>query len=290
MARAGRRHPVPVRAQHGEHTVRQWIAGEWELAARRWDPPGRLRLTRPGDAFEVWASPGTGDDRAPWYVNLQDPLRRVGAGFRTMDHLLDLLVSSDLRSWEWKDEAEFEFARRAGVFSPSRAAEIRAVGSRSSGPSRPGNRRGIRPGPHGRPRAVPDRRSSRREPWRPGAGPPMTSPASGDPCSRKWDTRRSPTEAPRSSESACASRSCTSSRSACSRAALDGARRRRLVARSRTRRRLVPLFAEGVQGSVGLRTTATLEPEGIGRTHPAGGYGAVPRNRLGRCRPPVLRA
>ena len=82
----------PSGPQHGEHTVRQWIAGEWELRERRWDPPGKLRITRPGDAFDVWGSPGMHDDGTPWYVNLQDPLRRVGAGFTTMDHLLDLLV------------------------------------------------------------------------------------------------------------------------------------------------------------------------------------------------------
>ncbi len=118
----------PSGPQHGEHTVRQWIAGNWELRDRRWVPPGKLRLTRPGDAFEVWASPGMHDDGTPWYVNLQDPLRRVGAGFTTVDHLLDLLVSPDLHSWEWKDEAEFEFAQEVGLFSSSRAAEIRAVG------------------------------------------------------------------------------------------------------------------------------------------------------------------
>lgn len=118
----------PSGPQHGEHTVRQWMTGRWELLDRRWDPPGTLRLTRPGDEFEVWASPGMRDDGASWYVNLQDPLRRVGAGFTTMDHVLDLVVSPDMRSWEWKDEAEFELAQEAGLFSSSRAAEIRAVG------------------------------------------------------------------------------------------------------------------------------------------------------------------
>jgi hypothetical protein len=117
----------PSGPQHGEHTVRQWIAGEWELINRTWGPPGKLRLTRPGDAFEVWASPGMQEDGTPWYVNLQDPLRRVGAGFTTMDHLLDVLVSPDLQSWEWKDEAEFEFAEEAGLLSAPRAAEIRAM-------------------------------------------------------------------------------------------------------------------------------------------------------------------
>lgn len=118
----------PSGPQHGEHTVRQWISGEWELLDRRWSPPGTLRLTRPGDAFDVWASPGMHADGTPWYVNLQDPLRRVGAGFTTMDHLLDLLVSPDLDTWEWKDDAEFEFAQEAGLFSSCRATEIRAVG------------------------------------------------------------------------------------------------------------------------------------------------------------------
>jgi hypothetical protein len=118
----------PSGPQHGEHTVRQWMTGEWQLRDRRWDPPGTLRLTRPGDAFDVWASPGMHDVGTPWYVNLQDPLRRVGAGFTTMVHLLDLLVSPDLDSWEWKDEREFELAQEAGPLSSSRAAEIRAVG------------------------------------------------------------------------------------------------------------------------------------------------------------------
>ncbi len=118
----------PSGPQHGEHTVRQWIAGEWELHDRQWGPPGKLRLTRPGDAFEVWATPGMHEDGTPWYVNLQDPLRRVGVGFTTIDHLLDLLVSPDLHTWEWKDEAEFEFAQETGLFSTSRAAQIRAVG------------------------------------------------------------------------------------------------------------------------------------------------------------------
>ncbi len=118
----------PSGPQHGEHTVRQWMTGEWELIDRTWGPPGKLRLTRPRDPFEVWASPGMHEHATPWYINLQDPLRRVGAGFMTIDHLLDILVAPDLRSWEWKDEAEFEYAQQAGLFSASRAAEIRAVG------------------------------------------------------------------------------------------------------------------------------------------------------------------
>jgi hypothetical protein len=118
----------PAGPQHGEHTVRQWLNGAWELTDKTWGPPGKLRLSRPGDAFDVWMSPAMGGSREPWYVNLQEPLRRVPTGFTTMDHVLDILVAPDLASWEWKDEDEFAYAQQAGYFSPSRAAHIRDTG------------------------------------------------------------------------------------------------------------------------------------------------------------------
>jgi hypothetical protein len=112
----------PVGPQHGEHTVRQWRTGEWELTDLPWRGPGTLRLTRPGDPFDVWLLSDC------WYVNLQDPLRRVGSGFTTIDHILDLVVAHDLRSWRWKDEDELAHARESGLYSRQRVAEIRAVG------------------------------------------------------------------------------------------------------------------------------------------------------------------
>jgi hypothetical protein len=117
----------PSGPQHGRHTVQLWVNGNWELTDRVWGPPGKLRISRPGDPFDVWRSP---EPASPWYVNLQEPLHRVNAGFTTMDHVLDILVSSDLSSWEWKDEGEFDYAQEAGFFSPTRAAEIRASGLR----------------------------------------------------------------------------------------------------------------------------------------------------------------
>lgn len=115
----------PTGPQHGVHTVQHWITQDWELIDREWSSPGTLRLSRPGDAFEVWVAPGEG---SPWYVNLQEPLRRVQAGFTTMDHVLDILVARDLTSWHWKDEEEFGYAQRTGLYSPARAAEIRETG------------------------------------------------------------------------------------------------------------------------------------------------------------------
>lgn len=115
----------PTGEQHGTHTVQHWITGDWELIDRAWGAPGTLRLSRPGDPFEVWMGPG---DDSPWYVNLQEPLRRVRSGFTTMDQVLDILVARDLSWWRWKDEEEFAYAQRAGHFTPAQAAEIRRTG------------------------------------------------------------------------------------------------------------------------------------------------------------------
>jgi len=112
----------PAGPQHGEHTVRQWLTGEWHLIDMVWQGPGTLRLTRPGDPFDVWHLPDC------WYVNLQEPLVRVGAGFATIDRILDLVVAHDLASWKWKDEDEFAHAQDAGLFTPAQAAAIRAAG------------------------------------------------------------------------------------------------------------------------------------------------------------------
>jgi hypothetical protein len=122
---AGTTTRYPTGAQHGTHTVQHWITGDWELIDRDWEGPGVLRLSRPRDPFDVWVWPG---ETSPWYVNLQEPLRRIRAGFATMDHVLDILVARDLSSWQWKDEEEFDYAQQVGFLTPIRAAEIRDVG------------------------------------------------------------------------------------------------------------------------------------------------------------------
>lgn len=65
-----------------------------------------------------------------WYVNLETPRQRTPIGFDTMDHELDLVVSPDLSSWDWKDEAAFNALTAGSVFSPGEAAAIRAEGER----------------------------------------------------------------------------------------------------------------------------------------------------------------
>ncbi len=72
--------------------------------------------------FAFW----TGPQRtfSHWYINFQEPLRRIPAGFETFDQELDLIVRPD-GSYQWKDVDEFEQLVRAGRFPPEEAAAIR---------------------------------------------------------------------------------------------------------------------------------------------------------------------
>jgi hypothetical protein len=66
-----------------------------------------------------------------WYINLQSPLRPSAVGFDYDDHLLDVLVSADRRTWRWKDEEDLEEAVSRGFFTADQAAAIRAEGERA---------------------------------------------------------------------------------------------------------------------------------------------------------------
>lgn len=93
-----------------------------------WEHNHALVIVRPGDAYDIrlfwaeadWAFRG-------WYVNLQDPVRRVPTGLDTADHVLDVQVAPD-GSWSWKDEHELAEAIRIGRFSQPEADAIRAAG------------------------------------------------------------------------------------------------------------------------------------------------------------------
>lgn len=87
-----------------------------------------LLILREGDPCDMrlhwnetdWAFRG-------WYVNLQDPVKRVPTGFDTADHVLDLQVTPD-GAWSWKDEDEMAEAIRIGRFSQVEANVIRSAG------------------------------------------------------------------------------------------------------------------------------------------------------------------
>jgi len=112
--------------QSGRVTRR--IAEEAGLTLDRWRDRGGLHIVPAGAAFSVMARWETSfDDFSGYYVNLQEPLRRTGIGFDTMDQTLDVVVSADLSGWAYKDEDELTDAAAHGFYSGKEVAAIRSA-------------------------------------------------------------------------------------------------------------------------------------------------------------------
>ena len=62
-----------------------------------------------------------------WYVNLQDPFRRMPLGFDYLDQELDVIVSPDLSTWHWKNQEKFDLLIERGVIAAEKAAWLRAT-------------------------------------------------------------------------------------------------------------------------------------------------------------------
>lgn len=87
---------------------------------------GTVQQQRPGAAHAIWAF-WSGPDRAfsHWYVNFQEPFRRIDGGIETFDQALDLVVEPD-GSYRWKDVEQFESMVADGLFTAAEARAIRA--------------------------------------------------------------------------------------------------------------------------------------------------------------------
>ena len=96
-----------------------------------WGINHALHLVRSGDehATVLYWDERTWDFRC-WYINFQEPLRRTQLGFESMDLTLDLLVSPDRTSWEWKDEEEFGYGIAHGWYTPEQLIHLKKYGER----------------------------------------------------------------------------------------------------------------------------------------------------------------
>jgi len=102
---------------------------DWELYDHVWHSIGDLALMRWGPAHSLHLHWGESGEFGGWYVNIQEPLRRVPLGFETDDLILDICIDPD-GSWSWKDEDELEQAVALGRFTDDEARAIRAEGER----------------------------------------------------------------------------------------------------------------------------------------------------------------
>ena len=107
-----------------EGGVHPWAGRE------RWTGHGCLNLQRPGEAYAVWVF-WEGPERAfqGWYLNLQEPFRRVADGFETQDLELDIWVPEGGR-WELKDDELLDVRVQEGRFTEDQARATRAEAAR----------------------------------------------------------------------------------------------------------------------------------------------------------------
>ncbi|OGN91251.1 MAG: hypothetical protein A2Y88_09010 [Chloroflexi bacterium RBG_13_48_10] len=122
---------TPTKSPVRRPTVDDELYNHIQLEDRNWTDNDILSLTTPGagHSIELMWEGGTRNIRC-WYVHLQEPLRRSGIGFDTMDQMLDIVISPDRSSWRWKDKGEFSSAELIGVYSHTKAQAIRAEGER----------------------------------------------------------------------------------------------------------------------------------------------------------------
>jgi predicted RNA-binding protein associated with RNAse of E/G family len=107
------------------------LRSEWVLLDIPWSNYHLLRMTIPGADYSVLAFWDEPDMKFhDWYINLEDPLHRIAAGFEYLDQWLDVIVAPDLSGWHWKDEDEFAEAVSLKLISQEKARAMRLEGER----------------------------------------------------------------------------------------------------------------------------------------------------------------
>ena len=105
------------------------LTGGWDVVDRVWHSHHVLRIVPFDAAHEVDVFWTEDWDFRCWYVNLQEQARPSALGWDTFDQQLDIVVRPD-RTWEWKDEDEFDDLVVAGVLSGTEHARVRAEAER----------------------------------------------------------------------------------------------------------------------------------------------------------------
>lgn len=116
-------------AEHTHRPVLAWREGWAEKAWARWR---LLTFKRPRDEHSI--SLAWHDDSgqfAHWYIDLTSPLKRRVFGFDLVENGLDVVVDPDMRSWEFKDEAELEWAVEHQTYTRAEADGLYAEARRA---------------------------------------------------------------------------------------------------------------------------------------------------------------
>lgn len=127
--------PAGVRGKNVDHkpaTNELFSANKLKVIDFQWQRTDVLMVIVPDDSFSTYLMRDTITKELDcWYVNLQEPIRRTPIGFDTMDNMLDVVISTDMSAWSWKDDDEFAEAQKIGFYSVEKAHEIWTEGERA---------------------------------------------------------------------------------------------------------------------------------------------------------------
>jgi hypothetical protein len=127
--------PAGVYGKNVDHkpaTSELFSANTINIIDFQWKRTDVLMLIVPEEAFSTYIMWETGTKKLDcWYVNLQEPIRRTSISFDTKDNMLDIIISPDMNTWQWKDKDEFEAAQKVGFYSAEKVHEILAEGEKA---------------------------------------------------------------------------------------------------------------------------------------------------------------
>jgi protein associated with RNAse G/E len=105
---------------------RRWefMDNDWTLAKYTWHTNRLLLILEPETYYStIYFWNHTSNEFVCYYINFQQPFKRVHCGIDTLDLELDIIINSDF-SYEWKDRSDYEMCISAGMITPEWVQEI----------------------------------------------------------------------------------------------------------------------------------------------------------------------
>lgn len=102
--------------------------GDWRLEEGEMNTRHILSFAWPHKPYAVLLAWDPDRNFTGYYVNVQTPLERTDVGFDYTDHVLDIEMSADRSSWNWKDEEDLQRMVDEGLFTREQAADFHAWG------------------------------------------------------------------------------------------------------------------------------------------------------------------
>jgi hypothetical protein len=106
-------------------------SGQWQLGAWTWQDTATLTWVGCDPDFSVIYFRAVTGGTEHWKINFERPIQRTPDGIDTFDLLLDLTADPSADRWSWKDEQEYEQARRLGIIGDAEHRRVQAARERA---------------------------------------------------------------------------------------------------------------------------------------------------------------